>query len=329
MLPLSYLKFQKTGQVLTLSNNQAFDDVLFKGVDLVIFSRECPFDLDRILSLREEFKFKLIVDVDDYWILYRKHFYYDAWKKHGIKERIIKAMKVADVVTTTNEKLKQKILHHNPNVTLFPNAFPYGFDQFIKQPKLNQKNILYAGGITHFEDLHSISHALNRCRQNPIIQREFKFVLAGYNGKTKETKNEWDRIVSVANEFGSCEIMDYLPPTHFMNHYKNGALCVAPLQKNTFNQFKSDLKIVEAGCNAIPIIVSDLHPYNVIENPGVTICKSQNDWYQAFLRYSKAPEKLIEDGEALYEYVNKNYNLMDINKGRMALFQNITGNNTN
>jgi glycosyltransferase involved in cell wall biosynthesis len=91
--------------------------------------------------------------------------------------------------------------------------------------------------------------------------------------------------------------------------------CIAPLREDNFNQYKSELKIVEAAAYKLPIICSNVKPYNFhLGNEGILLCPNTfDDWYE-HLNYMK--ENTVERGQSNFEYCNEHHNLKTINEQR-------------
>ena len=106
-------------------------------------------------------------------------------------------------------------------------------------------------------------------------------------------------------------------------------IVLAPLADNEFNRMKSNLKQVECWTRKLPIVCSDIPPYNVhgkhMENCILIPAKknSHKDW-------KKYLKKLIVDadlrkklGEQLYEDFKNKYNLADVTKKRAEFYKTI------
>jgi len=115
--------------------------------------------------------------------------------------------------------------------------------------------------------------------------------------------------------------------------YNEADVVLTPLKNNnTFNQVKSQLKIVEAGAHHCPIICSNYGPYTIDDIEGKTDGKqkgfliNENEptkWYEAMKFYVDNPDKVKEHGENLYEYVRDNYEVRVTNKIRAELFKKL------
>ena len=118
--------------------------------------------------------------------------------------------------------------------------------------------------------------------------------------------------------------------------YNEADVALAPLKNNnTFNQVKSQLKIVEAGAHHCPIICSNYGPYTIDDIEGKLDGKqkgflvdenepnSMYKWYEHMKYYVDNPDKIKEHGENLYEYIRDNYEIDIINKKRAELFKKL------
>jgi glycosyltransferase involved in cell wall biosynthesis len=104
-------------------------------------------------------------------------------------------------------------------------------------------------------------------------------------------------------------------------------IVIAPLADNSFNRMKSNLKQVECWTRKLPIVCSDIPPYNVhgrhMENC-ILIPAEKN----AHKYWKKHLKKLILDadlrkqlGEQLYEDFKEEYNLADVTKKRADFYK--------
>ena len=106
-------------------------------------------------------------------------------------------------------------------------------------------------------------------------------------------------------------------------------IVIAPLDDNKFNQMKSNLKQVECWSRKLPIVCSDIPPYNVhgrhMEN--CILIPAKKDAYKDWQKYLK---NLILDadlrkrlGEQLYEDFKEEYNLANVTKKRAEFYESV------
>jgi hypothetical protein len=110
-------------------------------------------------------------------------------------------------------------------------------------------------------------------------------------------------------------------------------IVLAPLADNQFNRMKSNLKQVECWTRKLPIVCSDIPPYNVhgrhMEN--CVLIPAEKNAHKYWKKYLK---KLILDadlrkrlGEQLYEDFKIEYNLAEVTKKRTEFYESVVLNN--
>lgn len=318
MNPFRTLTLEDGERLVIKQSNDTIRKSDFKHADLVICNRNPFVDLDFLLEMKEEFKFKLWVDIDDIWELYKHHHLYQAWSLSNTTFLMIKSMAAADIVTVTNLRLLRKVLTINDKVKVIPNAVPIGFEQFTPdKTESTRVRFMYAGGPSHYYDLKSIEKLFDKLSGNLNIYAKTEFIMAGYdpNYANKDLHKMW----SILKKAPRHSYRPGLPLKSYMEHYNHADIAVSPLEGNDFNTYKSNLKIVEAGCMRMPIIVSRMYPFledKEMENSGVIFCETSEDWYKACRMFMENPQLIIPMGEKLYEYVKKKYNLLEVNQLR-------------
>ncbi len=125
-----------------------------------------------------------------------------------------------------------------------------------------------------------------------------------------------------------------LPLTQYGKHYNYCDVCLAPLAENTFNEVKSELKIIEAGLTKKVLIAQDYGIYKKLivngEN-GILIPKSNNTrgWYEAIKKVVTDKEYREKLSTNLYNFVTERYTLEIVTKTRADWYQNIYLNQQN
>lgn len=106
-------------------------------------------------------------------------------------------------------------------------------------------------------------------------------------------------------------------------------ILLAPLVDNKFNNLKSNIKQVEASSRKIPIICSDVVPYNVegVDGHNCFLIKStkneQRTWFRAIKKLIINPDLRIEMGNNLYNDLKDKYNLENVNTARVELYKSL------
>lgn len=284
--------------------------------DILFVNRYVPgVELETILEHREKYGFKLIVDIDDYWHL-------DSWhilSSQYPTQKIIDHIKAADVVTCTNELLYSEIKPLNENVHILPNALPYGEDQFINVKTESEKvRFIYAGSITHEKDVAILRNPLKRVASD-AIRGKVEFCLCGYNPDEKRYMNVWHSMIrdfTCAFKLGHTRAA--LPVDKYMNFYNDADVSLVPLVYSRFNSMKSNLKVLEAASRNIPVIASNVPPY---DNCPILPVNSQPDWFKHIKKITVDSIYRQEQGLKLSEWAFQLFNLRIVNIERKQIFE--------
>ena len=125
---------------------------------------------------------------------------------------------------------------------------------------------------------------------------------------------------------------------NFATHYRNIDVLLAPLDTNSFNEVKSELKFAEAGFTKTAVICSNFGPYTigskslfqkggVIDPTGNCILidpeKKHKAWAQAIKKLVDQPEliKLLQNN--MYEHVKDRYNINKVTTDRAEWYKKI------
>lgn len=295
---------------------------ILKNTKVFIFNRTPVGSIFDVIKLRQQLGFKIVMDMDDYWHLYSQHYKYAEWIKNKYADTLTLCMKNADAITVTTSLLADKVKEYNKNVHVIPNALPFGKGQFNTLRSLSDKTrFVYAGGNSHTRDMQLITSAVSKV--NKLVLNN-EFILAGYDPRGKI---DWDKIENNFTIHGKLRnyVRKYvLPLEEYMNSYNDSDAALAPLEYNTFNQHKSNLKILEAGCKNIPIICSKMFPYyNSLDLPYVMYASNKEEWFN-HMKFCCENKNAAEDmGHALGEHVRKNYDLNKINIYRQQLYNHL------
>ncbi len=319
-LPLDQLGVDIHG-FMNIKSEEQLHDIMSK-TRVAFFNRTVKPGLSWLLEKKAKYGFKIVVDVDDYWHLYPSHHQYKDWKKNHQDIKIQAAMFEADAVFVTTDLLYREARKINKNVHVIPNALPFGIGQFNSfRHESDRFRVIYAGGSSHFWDIRELRHAFEKLNRDNL---NAEYILAGHSGKEG---GDWDKIERSFNL--NEQLKGYtrrlaLPLDQYMHHYNYADISLAPLISNYFNQYKSNLKVIEAGCKNIPIICSDSAPYNLEPKlDKILIAGNTKTWYESIKYFTKNPNAAIEKGLELGEYVRENYDLAKVNLLRKQIFENL------
>lgn len=292
--------------------------VSMKGVDAYITNHITPEDFatkkptaiyynravsDDVILHARAVGCKIVVDVDDYWLLDPHHIAYQHYKDNFFESLQIKHLHLADLVTTTHARLAEKIYPYNKNVVILPNAIPASFT--AERTQAERTRIFWQGSITHEKDIELLRNPVKR-----LDKQSFAMILAGYTQHPA-----WDKMVAAYTNGLQMPGM-VLPgsgPESYYQHYQHADICVAPLLDTCFNSMKSNLKVLEAAHLGLPVIASKVNPY--LNMPGLCYVEKQSDWYKWLMTLTDASEREAR-GKELQDYCRRTYDYIMINLKR-------------
>jgi glycosyltransferase involved in cell wall biosynthesis len=291
------------------------DDNYIKSFDIVHFHRALPFykngqiepayneDAKNLFDKFRKHGVKLIMDLDDYWMVTEDHPAWRSIKDSGMDKDIVANIKMVDYVTTTTNIYAEKISRLNKNVIVLPNAVDPSEEQFQPRPEPTDKKmrIGWLGGSSHLEDLKLASGGVAQFLKKH--QEDTQFVLCGFdlrgnineqdaNGKVTTRKirpeesvwTKYERLFT--DDYRNLTSSDYhkelltyddgvddknanyrrvwtKPITTYAQNYNLFDVSLAPVKEHTFNRMKSQLKVIEAGFHKKALITSNFGPYQI------------------------------------------------------------------
>mgnify|MGYP001219228161 CR=1 FL=1 len=289
------------------SSSMIIGDSYYRDIDSVRVQRQVtPVQLKFVKHLKDmssKYKFKLIYDVDDIFVLEdipMYNSYRSAYENKELQESGKTILGMVDKVTVPCEQMKQYYSKYNKNVQVIPNYPPkFWLDNLYEPDNINnvyndkkiKPKIMYAGSSAHFDiknrnkGVDDLSHVIDMIKKT-VDEYEWIFMGAIPPGLVDEVRQKKITIYQWQNIYDLPRFVKNL----------NISVFVAPLNDNTFNRCKSDIKIIEAGALGIPCVCQDLPTYE--KSP---------------LRFETGPElhdiikELLTD-EDYYMQMSKKYN---------------------
>lgn len=126
--------------------------------------------------------------------------------------------------------------------------------------------------------------------------------------------------------------------TDFARHYRNIDVLFAPLDCNSFNEVKSELKFIEAGFTRTAVIATNFGPYTIgsknmfkfggeIDETGNCILiderKKHKDWKKAIIKLVSNPHLIDILKNNMYETVKDKYDIRNVTKTRAEWYKSI------
>jgi len=251
-----------------------FDPRWYTGVKSVKVQRQASNDqkefIKHLKNIQHEYGFKIIYEVDD--VVFREDIpdynkFKFAFDNEEIRNNCIEIINMCDEVTVTCDYMRKLYQQRTgkQEITVIPNFVPYGWMgyQYNKQQIWNNydKNkkrprVLYTGSGAHYDvdnkngGIDDFSHVLDVVR-NTIDKYKWVFVgsfpppLAQYVQSGQIEFHQWQSLNSYPSFIASL----------------NAQVMIAPLQDNSFNNSKSDIKFIEACVLGLPCLVQDMETY--------------------------------------------------------------------
>lgn len=121
------------------------------------------------------------------------------------------------------------------------------------------------------------------------------------------------------------------PVNSYATSYKHLDISLAPLVENTFNSFKSNLKMLEAGAHKTALICSNFEPYihDGINGKNCILIdqrKNHKDWHKAIKKLMNDEQLRTELGENLHQLVKEKYSLDVLTDVRAEVYSKILNN---
>ena len=320
----------KMGDVTSIANIDHQPDSFFYDYDLVVSSSVIS-KLGNQELLWKQLKrvgIPVVIDRDDTWVLPHNHPMYRDWQLKQRAKDIIYNLKQADLVTTTTTYLAKLIKTHSNNVEVIPNAIDFTQPQFIPNPaiaamKSNLLHIGWSGSATHLQDLQMIEGDL--LSLNKSKDKDYKLMLAGFIEGDRMWHNYEQIFTSnfiVGDDnygrINGADVNSYAQAYNLMD------IGLIPLKDTEFNRAKSNLKMLEMGAFALPVIVSDVEPYQELsKNKYNCLIAGKREWYKSMRKLIENPELRKDLGSQLKEDVIEFRNEVFWREVRTQVYQNL------
>jgi glycosyltransferase involved in cell wall biosynthesis len=293
----------------------------------------------------------VVSDIDDYWVPFQSHPARQLVISQGLHLDIQNVQRHADWVTTTTEIYANHLRKLNPNVHIMPNAVDINLPMWKRKRDDSDKvRVGWIGGSSHERDLKRIDGTFNKLFNDSELTGKFQVVMCGYDTrgtmteihpetgeqKTRKLRPEesvWNKFEAIFNDYGRAPEGSYLrrttlPITQYGKHYNWLDVCLAPLDQHTFNECKSELKLIETGVHGIPVIASDVYRYAELIEHGengflVEPRKDHKDWYRYIKQLILDHDLRQSMGKALYDTVVPEYTLEEQTRQRCEWYRSL------
>lgn len=345
-------------------NEPLSGDIVFIHISIIVNSNEEHYlNMFNYIKHIKNQGIKVIIDIDDYWVLPTWHNLYGLTKVGKMAAtpyniRHINVFNLADHVTTSTDFLYKEIKKHIKHVTVLPNSL---HDTFISNKKSDLNNdrlkITWGGSSTHMSDIKLIDRSGIMSKMDKI---NGQFILAGFNTMIKmpdgqivdsPDQSEWpkyEKIITNNYNFLDKNYKNYLlkydktsyhttnvsyirrwarDVKNYLSVFSDVDIVLAPLVNDSFNKAKSELKLIEAGWNKKPVICSNMPQYKKVIDLGGGFTFENNVVHKEIMKhimyYKENPNKMLDDGLKLYEICNDKFNIYKVTEKREHLYQSL------
>lgn len=207
----------------------------------------------------------------------------------------IRNMRDADLVTVSTEKLKQVYSKHRGDIVVLKNQMVVdGWRDAISNPHQKPDGELWIGwqgSKTHWDDLKQVVSPVCRVlRDNPRT----RLVLMGFPEARQLFDSVGDQVIT----------FEWMPIDEYRSIAAAFDVTIAPLKRNTFNEGKSAIRVLESALCGIPVVASETCYGDTVRETGCGfIAKTPQKW-SSYLRRLVGNEDLRRElGRSGREYV--------------------------
>ena len=307
-LPMEYLRRRGHDcRVIQARHGMAWSPGWFVDYDACIWQGGTdPAFFEMIDCIPEDRRPRVIYECDD--LLWEVPITYQASDEYRrVRLDVLRCIKGAGLVTCSTPELAERASRFNQNVKVILNAIDFEVRDWEKRiPRCPRHEVIigWAGGIRPSGDVQVIGTAL---RDVLLGHPEAAFCIAG----DEEQTYEFAAILQVPEE------QLYVLPLATFDSYPQLLsafdIGIAPLETNSFNQCKSELKLIEYGAWNIPYVASKVAPYERFHRRtfgcGGRLASTVNAWRKGLeALVSSADERRVK-GRAGHGEVKRLYDM--------------------
>lgn len=235
---------------------------------------------------------RIVMDFDDLLTEVSPHSYYHQTVWKDMPRRLQTLGKLSDCLTASTAPLAEAMRAYHADIRHVPNGidparWPGAPD---KPPSTGKLRVGWVGGLSHAADLAIVRAVIAQ------LANEVDWVFLG-----------------MCLEDIRPHLREFTPAVPFADYPAQFAalnldLAIAPLEISAFNECKSNLRLLENGILGIPVIATDITPYQC-GLPVTLVDNRQQTWIRAIRERIGEREALRRDGIALRNAVLRNWTL--------------------
>ena len=297
------------------------EDLIDVSESIFVFGRACSYDELNLFREIKQRGAKVVYELDDNLLDLPSSnpatiFYLS---KQGYIRSFIRE---ADHVIVTNSSLKKALQNYNQKISCVDNYLDLDYLSIEATPNLFDKHskkldfsvfdgrfvILWAGSITHRDDLRMLSKQLLAfLRQHP------EALLVAVHSLNKEL------LVHIPTE--QLCLVSAVPPVQYLNLLNQlpADVGLAPLHRHPFNDCKSRLLVIEYMASRIVPLASNLAPYReALENTPFNDLLCLGNWYEKLERLKNEVDLRILK-ESLVQFCHDHFTINHSNWSNVFL----------
>lgn len=236
----------------------------------------------------------MVCGLDDLvYMLPHKHPKQGLWPKN-LRRKVKELFQHSDRLVVANDALAEEFSKMTDEIVVVPNYLENARWDSLNLPakQITKKlRVGWAGGQEHVSDLEFIL---------PVVEALHKEVDWVFMGLCIDELKPFVKEIHGGVEFD-------LYPQKLAN--LNLDLAIAPLGHNKFNECKTNLRLLEYGILAWPVVCSDILPYQGA--PVTRVANNVEHWVKVLREKISEPDELRKEGELLQQWVVGNYMLED------------------
>ena len=300
-----------SGHEITVANwdlVQPINWAFILNYDVIFFSRPHTLEALNLCNYVKLCGKKLWIDHDDNLLdMAPENKYYTIYMKDEKKKCIADIVRLADVVSVTNEYLREVFLPYNSNIVVIPNALN---DTLFKRGTLKprKKTMLWRGSDSHIYNLMLHQEPINR-----LIDEfpDYDFSFIGYYPWFLSPKKSF---------IEGTDIILY----HQMILNLAPSFVHAPISNDSFNRCRSPIAAIEAAyCGAATVAPTFWTAEGGWKIPGTIPYHDVSSYYEAMKMCLSGEVDSVKQAAITFEFVMDVWSLSRVNKLRVELLKTL------
>lgn len=238
-----------------------------------------------------------------------------------LRDGIAECTKEADILTVSTPALRDACRRHlegfaERRIEVVPNAIDFGLfpHRQTYQRQREMFTVGWGGTATHSEDIKNVFRFV------ADVVRDNKDIFFETIGTKMPKKLEGHKRTMVR---------PFVPISEYASRLATWGwdLFIAPLEKNTFNLSKSNIKILEAAAVGSPILVSDVGAYGEFMRLGkgldYLLCDTEKAWKTKIVELKRNPDLREALVKTMRQVVREHFEARTVAKKWQAVFESL------